>query len=229
MKHFLVLIFFGLLIFASAIIVAYSLKAVQEEAKTPLIKQVDDEYKILPYESGVFERASFAEEYAQLPLEIRNEITLKEYYRNKAFHGAPPTIPHPILDPKTMGGKGCLQCHQNGGFVAEFKTFAPITPHPEMVNCRQCHVGVQTDGLFKESTYKKLKAPPLGNVSTVSSPPVVPHQLQMHENCLACHGGPSAPKEIRVTHPERVNCLQCHVSNNLELVPIPAYSRKKEN
>ncbi len=45
----------------------------------------------------------------------------------------------------------------------------------------------------------------------LGSPPMIPHQLQMRESCVSCHAGPSAPKEIRVTHPERINCRQCHL------------------
>ena len=48
------------------------------------------------------------------------------------------------------------------------------------------------------------------------SPPVIPHKLFMRENCLSCHAGPSAPKEIRMSHPERVNCRQCHVPGNTQ-------------
>lgn len=42
----------------------------------------------------------------------------------------------------------------------------------------------------------------------------------MRENCVSCHAGPSAPKEIRVTHPERVNCRQCHVPKMSEQAAI---------
>ena len=42
----------------------------------------------------------------------------------------------------------------------------------------------------------------------------MPHSLQNRENCLACHAGPAAPIEIKVSHPERSNCRQCHALNN---------------
>jgi cytochrome c-type protein NapB len=42
-------------------------------------------------------------------------------------------------------------------------------------------------------------------------PPPIPHDLQFRENCLACHGGPAAVAAIRTSHPERVNCRQCHL------------------
>jgi nitrate reductase cytochrome c-type subunit len=43
------------------------------------------------------------------------------------------------------------------------------------------------------------------------APPVIPHGVFMREACAACHEGVAARSEIRCTHPERVNCLQCHV------------------
>jgi cytochrome c-type protein NapB len=48
---------------------------------------------------------------------------------SRAFRRAPPTIPHP-LDSR----RNCLGCHgELGG--------SPImTPHPDRVNCSQCHV-----------------------------------------------------------------------------------------
>ncbi|WP_196886043.1 cytochrome C [Aureivirga sp. CE67] len=228
MKRFLVLLFFALLIIAAAMIVANSLRATNEDAYTPIIEQVDDEFTILPDESGVFERAKYAIDYENIPLDIPGERTLSDYYKTQAYHGAPPYIPHPISNDRTIGEGTCLQCHQNGGYVAIYDAYAPVTPHPEKVNCRQCHVGKETNSLFKESTYPGLKAPKTGTKFTVTAPPVIPHQLQLHENCLACHAGPAAPKEIRVTHPERVNCRQCHVVNNQEVVPVPDFTRKTE-
>ena len=49
----------------------------------------------------------------------------------RAFIGAPPVIPHPT----TMRTK-CLACH------GQFGLPAIRTPHPERVNCRQCHVTI---------------------------------------------------------------------------------------
>ena len=44
------------------------------------------------------------------------------------------------------------------------------------------------------------------------SPPAIPHDLQLRGNCLACHSGPAAVAQIRVAHPERADCRQCHVA-----------------
>ena len=175
----------------------------------------------LPSEAGVFERAHLTNEYKNMPNDPAHKNSLKDNYERRAYYGAPPVIPHIILNENSFGGKACLQCHQDGGFVAQFNAFTPVTPHPELINCRQCHVPVKTKSLFVGSAFTGLSHPATGNAALPGSPPVMPHALQMHENCLACHGGPGAPAEIRVTHPERVNCRQCHVpasTKNIEWV-----------
>ena len=119
---------------------------------------------------------------------------------------------------------------KNGGFVEKFNAYAPVSPHPDMVNCRQCHVPQQVQTLLKGTNFYKQDAPKVGvNNALVGSPPIIPHQIQMRENCLACHAGPSAPKEIRVTHPERINCRQCHVLNNKEVTDFGVFKRTRSN
>ena len=65
-----------------------------------------------------------------------------------------------------------------------------------------------------------MEHPEIKGAALEGSPPVIPHGLQMRENCLACHAGSAAPKEIKVSHPTRVNCRQCHV-------PVQDYSEIK--
>ena len=80
---------------------------------------------------------------------------------------------------------------------------------------------------LKNLNFKEGKAPLVGsNNALEESPPVIPHQLQMRENCLACHAGPGAPKEIRVSHPERINCRQCHVPNNKVIEHVRNFCKK---
>jgi cytochrome c-type protein NapB len=43
------------------------------------------------------------------------------------------------------------------------------------------------------------------------APPVIPHGVFMREDCAACHEGVPGRPEIRCSHPERMNCRQCHV------------------
>jgi nitrate reductase (cytochrome), electron transfer subunit len=140
----------------------------------------------------------------------RGDRSLDAYYKNRAYTGAPPTIPHAILKEGTIGANNCLQCHETGGYAPLFKNYAPVTPHPQLTNCRQCHVPVTTASLFRGSDFQKQVPASLRNAALTGSPPVIPHSLHLRENCLSCHAGPSAPKEIRVSHPERTNCRQCH-------------------
>jgi nitrate reductase (cytochrome), electron transfer subunit len=204
-----ILIFYIVLLMAAAIVVL-NFSMLQEQEEAYLEEELFPHVETLPFESGVFERADFALAYQNMPDDENHLRTLEGYYKRRAFSGAPPVIPHAILDENTFGGKACLQCHQNGGYVEQFKAYAPVTPHPELINCKQCHVPVNTNSLFKATAFEGLKAPAIGNRAMEGSPPVIPHSLQLRENCLACHAGPAAPKAIRVTHPERVNCRSCH-------------------
>jgi nitrate reductase (cytochrome), electron transfer subunit len=136
--------------------------------------------------------------------------TLKEFYSRRAYPGAPPVIPHAVEKDGIIADR-CLTCHENGGYVQSFKAYAPVSPHPEKENCRQCHVPVVEKELFVKSDWVFPNKPKLKVTALSGSPPRMPHGLQLRENCLACHGGPAAVEEIRVSHPERENCQQCHV------------------
>ena len=138
--------------------------------------------------------------------------TLDYFYSLRAYDGAPPSIPHPVNDRDTLTGGNCLECHRHGGFTPEFKAYAPVVPHPEMLNCRQCHNPQEGTSPFRASTWTKA-LPQRGISHLPGGPLVIPHSLHMRENCLACHTGPHAVEEIRTTHPERINCLQCHVES----------------
>ncbi len=219
---------FVLLFLAFILVWNFSYQTGREEAYVP-IENITS-ISLIPSETGVFERSEYAFDYVNMPVDENHQRSLETYYDNRAFHGAPPSIPHFVEDERNMGGKACLKCHEHGGFVEKFQAYSPVTPHPEMVNCRQCHVPQQTNSLFKGTNFHKVDAPEVGvNNALQGSPPVVPHQIQMHENCLSCHAGPSAPKEIRVTHPERVNCRQCHVSNNKEMTDIGVFKRTNQD
>jgi len=223
MKRIFLIGIFALLVIATIITWSKSYYAEKEEAYVELPNET--EKHLIPSEMGVFERVGFANDYATMDKNFKGGRSLNAYYNNRAFHGAPPSIPHPVEDELNMGDKGCLKCHQNGGYVAKFNTYTPVVPHPEKVNCRQCHVAQNTTGLFKESASTSFSKPSIGNAAFEGGPPIIPHQIQMHENCLACHAGPSAPKEIRITHPERSNCRQCHVVNNKEMTDIGVFIR----
>lgn len=113
---------------------------------------------------------------------------------------APPTIPHEIFD------MACLDCH------ASNEMGAPMLPHQLIANCRQCHIPRGTSPLFRENTFRSV-APPTPKVRRAypGSPPVIPHRVFMREHCLACHDKGARASVISSPHPERANCLQCHV------------------
>ncbi len=200
---------FIVLMISAIIIVDISWVNVHDEAKLNFERQ--DLSPSMPTEQGVFRRVEYALEYENMAENTTNNRNLTAYYSKRAYPGAPPIIPHPILNNKNIGAKNCLQCHQNGGYVSRFDAYAPITPHPEMTNCKQCHLPAKTNQLFVATHWEKTTANKIHNSALSGSPPVIPHSLQMRENCLACHAGPAAVKEIRVSHPTRINCRQCHV------------------
>lgn len=169
----------------------------------------------LPGEAGMFRAANPAPGYLD---RVRDEPSAERqggrgrdmtlFESRRAYDGAPPRIPHEMTD--SLPGMNCLSCHSQGGWVERFRAFAPLTPHPEFTQCRQCHVPQNTAGLFAGSGFERTRAHP-GKPAYEGAPPPMPHGLQMRENCSTCHVGPGAVKEIRTAHPERVNCMQCHV------------------
>ncbi|MCD2257731.1 nitrate reductase cytochrome c-type subunit [Psychroserpens luteolus] len=219
---------FVLLFIAFIVIWNYSYYQGRQEAYIPIDN--NQELPTIASEIGVFQRSEYALDYANMPIDEKHQRSLETYYDNRAFYGAPPSIPHDVESERAMGDNSCLKCHNNGGFTEKFNAYAPVTPHPEMINCRQCHVPENTQGLFKPTNFEKGSVPVTGaNSAFQGGPPVIPHQLQMRENCLSCHAGPSAPKEIRVTHPERINCRQCHVPNNKVIEDIGIFKRSNTN
>lgn len=217
-KRYFTIIIFILLMITTLVLIDVSWVSSHEEAR--LNYEEEDFSPSIPSEHGVFRRAEYAIDYQNMPMDEKRSRELQSYYKNRAYPGAPPTIPHPLLSEVGIGGKSCLQCHENGGYVAQFDAFTPITPHPEMLNCRQCHAAPKTTNLFVGTDWLKVAHPEINNSAMEGSPPVIPHSLQMRENCLACHAGPAAPKEIKVSHPIRINCRQCHV-------PVQDYSTLK--
>lgn len=166
----------------------------------------------LPLESGVFRDPADAREYRWEPDAKNAKRSLESFYVRRAYDGAPPPVPHALLDPRTYGGRGCLSCHAEGGYVQQFRAWAPVTPHPDLLNCLQCHVTEQVKSEFRGSDFQTFRPPETRQAMLPGSPPAIPHGLQMRDNCRACHGGPGAVAEIRSTHPQRVNCRQCHAA-----------------
>ncbi|HRJ21883.1 MAG TPA: hypothetical protein PLF84_22770, partial [Bryobacteraceae bacterium] len=54
--------------------------------------------------------------------------------------------------------------------------------------------------------------PAVKQAALPGAPPIIPPDLPLRTNCVACHAGPAAVPELRTTHPERANCRQCHAT-----------------
>lgn len=124
----------------------------------------------------------------------------------RAYDGAPPVIPHEVSSGKYSR---CLYCHKEGRVFDS--QAAPAAPHPEMKNCRQCHVPRLSDDLFTENSFEPYRITTRLPGNNPAGPPKIPHRLQYREKCEVCHLGETAPEALKPRHGERGNCVQCHV------------------
>ncbi|MCB0737796.1 MAG: nitrate reductase cytochrome c-type subunit, partial [Bacteroidetes bacterium] len=123
-RGFIILLFGCLLVGAAAVLEV----TLRQTSNSALLSDNPTEHvHSLPLEQGVFKNNELALAYGLVQVDSSNAKDLKEYYANRAYHGAPPVIPHPINTLGTIGAQGCLQCHQKGGYVSKFKAFAPVT------------------------------------------------------------------------------------------------------
>jgi cytochrome c-type protein NapB len=208
------------LLAASVLVVGRGLRSANEPAALPPTATPDA--PSLPGSTGMFRPVPLREaglaapsreaiEYRGEPPTPASSRTLREFYAARAYPGAPPAIPHPVADPAAYGGAACLTCHGDGGWVPSLNAYTPVTPHPALVNCGGCHVAGSKAPVFRRNTFEPA-APALVRRAAAGEPPPLPHGLQMRGDCLACHAGPAAVKEIRVSHPELGRCLECHVA-----------------
>ena len=193
----------------------------------------------IPAEAEVFRTraAVLAIDPTPGPRRSAHPRTLQTYRALRAYPGAPPRIPHGLTPLETLRG-GCNTCHQKGGYSQRFGAYVPITPHPDMGACLQCHVGdvklmstplPSTDPsarcrqchaagalVWRESStnWQSLLWKQVTRVPGDLAPPPIPHSLEFRGNCLACHSAPAGVEEIRTSHPERANCRQCHVEGD---------------
>lgn len=137
--------------------------------------------------------------------------SLKDLEANRAYWGAPPTIPHAVEAEAANRPQRCLTCHLESTYVGPLNAFSPPTPHPELASCTQCHVPAAIDQVFRASTFVARRPKALTGGALVTSPPPMPHPLHMRANCRACHASPATPPEIAMQHEERAACAQCHV------------------
>jgi cytochrome c-type protein NapB len=229
---------FNLALFASAAVAVVACKRTTHETPTEavaVVSEVDDQEPI-ESEAGVFrtQPGDLAIDPTSQTRRGAHPRTLTTYRRLRAYPGAPPRIPHGLTPAETLRG-GCKTCHERGGYSQRFGAYVPITPHPEMGQCLQCHVGDSrllatplptmdpsarcrqchsAGGMMwrdSASSFRPLPWPQLASQSPEHSPPPIPHTLELRGNCLACHSAPAGVKELRTLHPERANCRQCHV------------------
>lgn len=127
----------------------------------------------------------------------------------RAFEGAPPVVPHPMLD---INVQTCRACHATG-LKAGDKT-ARMVSHPYLVNCTQCHVENPPDaaddaGAAPNSFAGRHASGYGGTRAWAGAPPVMPHTVFMRTNCTSCHGE-HGYDGWRPDHLSRTNCMQCH-------------------
>lgn len=141
--------------------------------------------------------------------------TYSDYKRAdlRMYAYAPPLIPHEVLN------RDCLDCHETGLVVEGRK--APITPHPQLVNCEQCHVRAdERIQPFRDNSFVGVQEKRTAQLPQPAGPPLIPHRVFMRENCLVCHGDHSRAEITQTTHPERSNCVQCHIEQQTGVEPF---------
>jgi cytochrome c-type protein NapB len=205
----LFLVFAGICVLALPAVVLLALSYGPKEIEAAVVETTPATFD----ENG----AAVFESYNELTREYlestSSQRTLEEYYAHRQYPGSPPWIPHKV-DDENKEQIACLTCHKRGGWTEELKRHTPVTPHPENTYCRQCHVKTETENLFVDINWKSVPPPRLGRSHLPGSPPPIPHDLQMRGNCIACHSGPGAVMAIRVDHPSRGDCRQCHVPDS---------------
>lgn len=149
--------------------------------------------------------------------ETSKSAALSKRAKNRAYHGAPPTIPHAVAQNSVAE---CMACHGEGLRLGVAR--ATTLPHDNFVSCTQCHVAetipdlhatnLPPDPRAVDNTFTGLQPPEKGSRAWNIAPPQIPHTTFMKENCLSCHGV-NGDQAMRSTHPARVNCQQCHASS----------------
>jgi cytochrome c-type protein NapB len=144
---------------------------------------------------------------------VRNEemklAALADRARNRAYDGAPPTIPHPV---EARTAASCLACHGEGLRVGD--RVASKVSHSHLSNCTQCHVE-QGPGALPfpaeppENGFVGVHRAGPGERASPGAPPTIPHSTWMRQDCASCHGLVTRAG-LRTTHPWLTNCSQCH-------------------
>lgn len=146
---------------------------------------------------------------AEIKIESNDKLAaLQRRQQDRAYNGAPPTIPHPI---DQRSDAACIACHGEGARSVSLRI--PRMSHAVLTNCTQCHVENSPRHMmatvFRENVFSGMEAPTEGPRSFPGAPPQIPHSTWMRSDCMSCHGY-SGLHGIRTTHPWRSNCTQCH-------------------
>lgn len=161
---------------------------------------------------GVFDKLAVVDVNAPVvQTEADRAAALAKRASRRAYEGAPPTIPHRIVQ---MGPPDCTACHATGLKVGQL--VAPKMSHQMYSNCTQCHV-VKVDPRpdapkveSPENTFAGLSAWGKGTRAWPGAPPTIPHPTAMRPDCTSCHG-PLGAVGLKTPHPYRQSCTQCHV------------------
>lgn len=152
--------------------------------------------------------------------------------RQRAFDGAPPTIPHAVHGQSTFE---CLACHEKGAIVAGKR--APAMSHERHDSCTQCHAPSAggppspPPAAITSSTFVGQAPLERGARAWTGAPPTIPHTTAMRSTCGSCHGVAGA-LGMRSTHPWRESCTQCHApSASLDQRPptLPPVGGRQED
>jgi cytochrome c-type protein NapB len=132
--------------------------------------------------------------------------TMARFYDLRVYRGSPPVYTHGVEEDVDSTPEACLSCHKKG------TSGAPVTPHPEFPECRQCHVRRVTSATFKPTEWTSIAPPASSKRWLRTSPPVMPHDpTGFRVRCTTCHAGPHPVQELESKHAERPICVQCHV------------------
>lgn len=151
---------------------------------------------------------------------------LEKRRTRRAYAAAPPLIPHKVSQ---RAAPNCRTCHETGLTVGGLR--APVPGHAMMANCTQCHVqssvpsglaGLPLAGEPVHNVFAGNGEPESGPRAWAGAPPTIPHPIFMRQNCMACHG-PEGRPGIRTSHPQRGQCVQCHVNQDNRDRPPPAF------
>lgn len=148
----------------------------------------------------------------QPPPQEATDAALADRAGNRAYAGAPPTVPHPI---EQRSAASCLACHRDG-LVVERRRASKIS-HPPYRNCTQCHVAAAPQSVLDAREPPPQRQRPgtreaaSGPRAWPGAPPQIPHGTWMREDCRSCHG-PAGRPGLQTSHPERHHCQQCHTA-----------------